>query len=370
MRTTVRLAAMLVFATILAGCPATPTGDNTNNNTNGNAASDETFVAERVGSLTLTELLAGLSHPLALNADDSIAYVGDGATLRVLSSTTAAATFTTVGDQRVVALAVLGDGTVATLTAAGVTHYSASLAAIGETLALSTDSNTELVHDPTTGLLYARNGLDGAIHEIDPDGASNGGPVLLRTINFRAPQTNFPGSFSNQMDIDPPTQRLFVMDSFTVTIVDLSGTSTSQTPGTLSIDGTAEGLIVDADRRRLYVNLLFAEQASTSDARVRGYDLDTLEQRADLVLGNQIHWMALDAPRGRLAVLTRETTSFSTPVFLLDLADLSKLDFELVLEDEGEGGTIHAQLAIDATNNRLLVARDGTPPRVEVYSLP
>lgn len=358
--------ALGVLLVNLAGCPTTPTGDDVDTMPGGNG---DGFVATLLATFDLQNAVGALAHPLALATNDAVVYVGDDDAIRSIDLQTYASQASRTTSQRVRGIATAASGDVFTVVAGEVARYTGGLDPVGEGLSVASDSRAAFLRDPDSGNFFLREALAGDIHVISPATGIGGGPALLRSINYREQATSFSGAFSNAMDLDAQTGRLFVIDNGELLIVNISDDGGEAGSFELSLQGEAQGVIIDSARRRLYVNLIFAD-TDTSAARVRAFDLDTLEQVADRVLGNQLHWMALDADRGRLAVVTRTTTSFDVPVFLLDADDLSLIPYTLVLPDEGLNATIHAQIAVDTTRNQLIVARDGATSRVEFYTLP
>jgi hypothetical protein len=168
------------------------------------------------------------------------------------------------------------------------------------------------------------------------------------------------------MGVDAQTGRIIVQDSDGVYVVDLSeeDMEISERVSVLPFDQVVDGLVVDSQHRRLYL----ATSTQGAGATITSVDLDTHAQVGSVVLGNQIHRMALDPRRNRLAVNTRVTTAPDSAVILLDLTDLSVVDYQLSITD---GGMLDVDIAIDTTANQLLVScPDGTNPRVELYELP
>jgi DNA-binding beta-propeller fold protein YncE len=259
------------------------------------------------------------------------------------------------------ALAVLGDGGVLASSASHMTRMTMNLAHVGSVSVDGLEQFEPIVPNPVTGLVYTKGGLSGTVFEIDPSDMS-----VVREIQLREARDNLPSTFTPHMDIDPQTNRLFVRDPEGLFVVDLDETGKSLVE-TVPLDFVPEGVVVDPVRRILIVNQLYG---STPHASIQILNIDTYALIAERGLGNQIHWIALDAARGRIAANVRVTTSFTTEVKLLSLPNLTPVEFGLKIEGEQEWGSLYALLAVDPSGNQLAVAREGGPPRIDFYQLP
>ena len=258
-------------------------------------------------------------------------------------------------------LAVLGDGGVLASSTSHMTRMTMNLEHVDSMSVDGLEQFEPIVPNPVTGLVYTYGGLSGTVFEIDPTDMT-----VVREIQLREARGNLPSTFTPHMDIDPQTNRLFVRDPDGLFVVDLDETEKSLVE-MVPLDYVPEGVVVDPVRRILIVNRI---SGATSGATIQVLNIDTFALIAQRELGNQIHWMAIDTARGRLAANVRVTTSFTTEVKLLNLPNLTPVEFGLKIEGEQEWGSLYALLAVDPSGNQLAVARDGNPPRLEFYQLP
>ena len=218
----------------------------------------------------------------------------------------------------------------------------------------------DFVADTGSGRVYALDTLKGKVFEFNSDS------TLRREIRYRDARNEVTGTYSNHMGLDLQKGGAIVRDSDGVYIVDLADGDLpiNQRVSTLPFDQTVEGLIVDSSRRRLHLATITQGVGAT----ITSLDLDTYAQLGNVPLGNQIYRMALDSQRNRLAVNARPTAAYDSAIVLLDLSNLSVIDYQLPITN---GGILQVDVAIDTTANQLLVTRaDGDNPRVEFYQLP
>lgn len=224
-----------------------------------------------------------------------------------------------------------------------------------------------VVHSESN-LAYVRDGIAGIVYEIRPDTLD-----LVREIQYRQELGLHSPAREPGMAIDPQTGRLFVVGDSRIHIVNLSdGTSAD-----MMFDGDAQAVIVDAQRRRLHVNVLLGIGGApgTECSTIRTLDLDTFEVLGEICVGVQIFNMAFDAVRNRIATNARFlVATFDTQVSLFDMETMSRLGFNLILESTENGqetsNTFDATLTIDSDRNQLVVGLFGSNPRVEFYQLP
>ncbi|MCK6483648.1 MAG: hypothetical protein HUU22_08675 [Phycisphaerae bacterium] len=218
----------------------------------------------------------------------------------------------------------------------------------------------ELLVDPQQNAVFSRDGNGGTVFVF------GGSPLeLVQQFQYKDPVRTFSRGKSNSAAWDPVTRRLFFVDHLTVFIVNMDDASTEM----LEFADPIEGVLMDEARRRLYVGTQGGPSGRSELVSLSPSDFSVLGR---MPLGTQIHKMALDAQRNRLAVNVRVNTSFTTQIVLVNLDDMSEITrFDLPPDADGDfESTIDAVLAIDAERNQLVVTRPGQRPRVELYQLP
>jgi hypothetical protein len=171
---------------------------------------------------------------------------------------------------------------------------------------------------------------------------------------------DFDGNPVLNLVVDPPTRRLFVWDNQKIYVVNLLDEDVEERVSTVPFDMQPDGIMVDAQRRRLYI--------ATFAGTIESLNLDSFERLGSTGdLGVQIQWMALDLQRNRLAVNINVTLAGQqSRVLLIDLSTMRQMSFDLALEE----GMSELPIAIDPVGNQLLVVRRGDSPGVEFYKLP
>lgn len=209
-----------------------------------------------------------------------------------------------------------------------------------------------LLYCPETGLVYGRDPLKGLIYVINPASLDSIGEIPYTGASALSMLTH-----STPLAIDPDTHRLFVQHhEGDVYIVDL-GTNEVQE---LDYELPVEGLLADAERRRLYV----ATRSGSPGPHLDQLDLDSLERLNRASFDNLIGMMVLDPIRNRLAVNARIGITFTSKVYLYDLENFEKMPFSVSVD------SLDPRMALDPVSNLLLLTVIETPPQVRIYELP
>lgn len=224
------------------------------------------------------------------------------------------------------------------------------------------DTFLNIVVHPITNMGYVRDGISGVVYEFVP-----GQIGVTRQIQYRPAGSSFSPPRSPGAGIDPDTNRLFLAGDYQLHVVDL-GTEISTEIDTVNDD--PQGVIVDAVRRRLHVNMLLGGPGGCSS--IRTYDLDTLSVVGEVCAGIQIFGMAFDPVKNRIAANSRfEVPTFDLKVRFFDMTSGVMEPYDILLQTAADNtNAVDSFMAFNTVLNTFMIARPDTPPRIEFYQMP
>jgi streptogramin lyase len=257
-------------------------------------------------------------------------------------------------------LGIADDGGVLVAAGGEIRHFKGDFDPADEQLRYDLlDDYHNIVRHPVTGDAFVFDGLGGVVQQFKGSDLN-----AVQSFQFRPESRSFAPPNQPSMGIDPDTNQLFFVGDFTLYVLSLDSGETRTVD---AVAGEADGVIVDAGRRRIHVNARLG--CGPGASCIKTLDADTLEEVNVIPSGVQIFAMAFDPARNRIAANVRFVIpDLITTVVLYDAETGDVIPFDVAINDDGPA--LDALLGIDPVNNQLLLGVGGDRPRLEFHRLP